>query len=154
MAIRENMNKTITKCIQEFVEDQLLLKEYSKVGNLSDPNYDAKFTIKIGKRINKNLELILQSREGINEFRKLLQSENDYIKFLAARFLYPVMKKESMSIMKKYLKTLKCKVEIFEVKTVIEGLQNNQKVFVDQFKKLYGCDDLDSLNEEKGTNKD
>ena len=64
------------------------------------------------------------------------------------------MKKEAMSIMKKYLKTLKDKIEIFEVKIVIEGLKNNQKVFVDQFKKLYGCDDLDSLNQEKGTNKE
>ncbi len=148
------MKKTLKKCIKEFVDDQVLLKEYSNVDNLSAPNYDAKFTIKIGKRINRNLELILQSQEGINEFQKLLRYENDYIKFLVARFLYPVMKKESMSIMKKYLKTLKDKIEIYEVKTVIEGLKNNQKVFVDQFKKLYGCDDLDSLNQEKGTNKE
>lgn len=154
MAIGGDMKKTIKICIKEFVDDQMLLKEYSKVDNLSAPNYDAKFTIKIGKRINRNLELILQSQEGINEFQKLLTSENDYIKFLVARFLYPVMKKESMSIMKNYLKTLKDKIEIFEVKTVIEGLKNNQKVFVDQFKKLYGCDDLDSLNQEKGTNKE
>ena len=82
MAIGGDMKKTLKKCIKEFVDDQVLLKEYSKVDNLSAPNYDAKFTIKIGKRINKNLELILQSQEGINEFQKLLRSENDYIKFL------------------------------------------------------------------------
>ena len=148
------INNDLNKIIQKLIDDALFLKEYNKPGTLTRPDYDKKTSDKVFNHFYKCLNKILSDEVGRKRLTNELNNENPYVRFLVARYLYPIMKKESMSIMKKYLKTLKDKIEIFEVKTVIEGLKNNQKVFVDQFKKLYGCDDLDSLNQEKGTNKE
>lgn len=148
------INNDWDKTIQELIDDALFLKEYNKAGTLTRPDYDKKTADKVFSHFYKCLKKILSNEDGRCRLIKELNNDKPYVRFLAARYLYPVMKKESMSIMKKYLKSLKDKIEIFEVKTVIEGLSNNQKVFVDQFKKLYGCDDLDSLNQEKVKNKE
>ena len=32
---------------------------------------------------------------------------------------------------------------------MIEGFETKQKIFMDSFKKLYNCEDLDALNRER-----
>lgn len=43
------MKKTIENTIQQFIDDAIFLSNYLKVENLSNPDYDAKLTVKIGK---------------------------------------------------------------------------------------------------------
>lgn len=141
--------KTIKDSINEFINDELFLQEYTNVQNLSKKDYDPKLTVKIGKRVDKNLSKILNNEEGIKEFMRLLSHENEFIKFLAARFLYPILPKTSLLIMKNYKNQLKSKIEIHEVDNVLEGFTNKQKIFMEQFEKLYNVEDLAILNREK-----
>ena len=55
------MKKTIDNILQQFIDDAMFLNNYLKVENLSNPDYDAKLTVKIGKRIEKNATYIIQN---------------------------------------------------------------------------------------------
>ena len=132
------MRKNIEQLIQDFINDSLFLKEYSEVGTLARDGYDPKLTIKIGKKINTNIKTILQSDSGIEKFKLLLKNENGYIKFLAARYLYPLMEKEAMKIMIDYKKSLVKEIDILEVDTIINGIKKGEKIFMSQFNEIYG----------------
>lgn len=131
------MKKDIQKMIEEFVQDELLLKEITKIDNVIKSDYDAKLSVKIGKRIDKNIKAILQSNCGIEEFRKLLKHDNVFIRFIAARYLYPLNPKECEKIMNDYKNTLTDKLEISNTEDIIQGLKSNKKIFMDQFKEIY-----------------
>ena len=68
------------------------------------------------------------------------------LNFVAARYLYPLDPKFYTTILMKYRKTLKEKINIYELETLMSGLDKKQKVFIDQFKKLYGEDRFEELN--------
>ena len=55
------MKKTIENTIQQFIDDAIFLSNYLKVENLSNTDYDAKLTVKIGKRIENNATYIIQN---------------------------------------------------------------------------------------------
>lgn len=148
MAIKD-LNIEPKELVDELIKDALFLKEYNKPGTLSRPDYDKKLSTKVGNNFLKNLKLILSSEQGINELMLLMKHKNPYIKFLAARYLYPLFKNKTMSIMENYKNSLTDKIEIFEVQTLINGLKSNQPVFMNQFKKLYNTEDLKSLNRER-----
>ena len=128
----------IKKLIDEFIEDELFLEQYTRTDNLSNEDYDAKLTVKIGKRITKNLNEILKTDEGINEFEKLLEHPEPIIRFLAARFLYPLYPKKCLKIMEAYKKGLSNELRRYEAEVVIKSLKKQEKVFVEQFNELYG----------------
>ena len=132
------MKQTHNELIQKFINDELFLHNYTKMENMLSQNYEARLTVKIGKRIEKNLQAIFSSEEGITLFKNLLSHEELYIRFIAARYLYPLMPKETMAIMQEYKNGLSDCLEKHEVETVIKGLKNKQAVFIEQFKKLYG----------------
>jgi len=48
----------VEKLIQEFIQDQVFLLNYTKADNVISLDYDAKLTVKIGKRIAKNVKKI------------------------------------------------------------------------------------------------
>ena len=50
------------------------------------------------------------------------------------------------NILMKYKKSLKENINIYEIETLMTGLSKKQKVFIDQFKKLYGEDRFEKLN--------
>ena len=143
------MKKSIDELIHEFISDQLFLNNYTKTENLSNLDYDPKLTVKIGKRINKNLEIILQSNEGLENFIELLQSDNEFIRYIVARFLYPVIPSQSIKIMKEFKNSQKDELEVHNIENLINGFETKQKIFMDNFKKLYNCEDLDALNRER-----
>lgn len=147
MAIKD-LNIEPKELVDELIKDALFLKEYNKPGTLSRLDYDKKLSTKVGNNFLKNLKLILSSEQGINELMLLMKHKNPYIKFLAARYLYPLFENKTMSIMENYKNSLTDKIEIFEVQTLINGLKSNQPVFMNQFKKLYNTEDLKSLNRE------
>ena len=132
------MIKTYNEIIQEFINDTLFLQNYTKTENMLNQNYDARLTVKIGKRIEKNLQAILCADEGIALFKELLVNENFYIRFIAARYLYPIIPQEAITIMREYKNSLSDNVKKYEVENVIKGLESKQSVFMAQFKKLYG----------------
>ncbi len=139
-------NIDLDAIILEFVEDSLFLKEYTKVGTLHREDFDKKIPNKLGSKINKNLKLILKSKEGIDKFKSLLEHDNAYIRYLAARYLYPVMEDESLKMMKTYKNSLTDEMEILEANMIIEGLTKKQKFFMEQFVSLYGCDIFNQSN--------
>lgn len=132
------MKQTHNELMQKFINDELFLHNYTKMENMLSQNYEARLTVKIGTRIEKNLQAIFSSEEGITLFKNLLSHEELYIRFIAARYLYPLMPKETMAIMQEYKNGLSDPLEKHEVETVIKGLKNKQAVFIEQFKKLYG----------------
>lgn len=140
------MKKTNKEMLLEVIKDTICLFEYTKVENLSKQDYDAKVTIKIGNRIDKNISALLQSEEGIAEIKTLLSMEDIRLNFIAARYLYPLDPKFYEKILIKYKNSLSEQINIYEVDTLISGLNKKQKVFVEQFKKLYGEDRFDEMS--------
>ena len=58
------MKKTYNELIQEFINDTLFLQNYTKTENMANQNYEPKLTVKIGKRIEKNLQTIFAPKRA------------------------------------------------------------------------------------------
>ena len=130
--------ENIDLLIEQFIGDEIFLDNYTKTDNLSCKDYDPKLTIKIGKRINKNIKLILQSEDGITRFKKLLNHDAPIIQFVAARYLFPVMGDESINIMKNYRNSLNDKIKQWEIDNLIASLKQKQNVITAQYNDIYG----------------
>lgn len=141
-----DMKKTNKEILEEIIKDEIFLFEYTKIDNLSNEDYDPKLTVKIGNRIDKNISILLQTDDGIKELKSLLDMSDIRLNFVAARYLYPLDPKFYTNILMKYRKSLKENINIYEIETLMTGLSKKQKVFIDQFKKLYGEDRFEKLN--------
>ena len=144
-----NMKKTNKEILEEIIKDEIFLFEYTAIDNISSEDYDPKLTVKIGKRIDKNISTLLQTDDGIKELKSLLDMSDIRLNFVAARYLYPLDPKFYTNILMKYKKSLKEDINIYEVETLMSGLSKKQKVFIDQYKKLYGEDRFEDLNKLK-----
>lgn len=140
------MKKTNKEILEEIIKDEIFLFEYTNIDNLSNEDYDSKLTVKIGNRIDKNISILLQTDDGIKELKSLLDMSDIRLNFVAARYLYPLDPKFYTNILMKYKKSLKENINICEIETLMTGLSKKQKVFIDQFKKLYGEDRFEKLN--------
>lgn len=145
MALKSNTNKTIDEIIDQLIEDELFIHNYTTIENMAKSDYDAKLTVKIGKKINKSLETILQSEEGRIKFEKLLQHKDPFIRFIGARYLYPLNPSLYIKEIIKYKNSISDALEIASLNNLIEGLKNKQEVFMIQFKKLYGSENLEDI---------
>ena len=143
------MKKTNKEILEEIIKDEIFLFEYTAIDNISSEDYDPKLTVKIGKRIDKNISTLLQTDDGIKELKSLLDMSDIRLNFVAARYLYPLDPKFYTNILMKYKKSLKEDINIYEVETLMSGLSKKQKVFIDQYKKLYGEDRFEDLNKLK-----
>lgn len=141
-----DMKKTNKEILEEIIKDEIFLFEYTSIDNLTREDYDPKLTVKVGKRIDKNISTLLQTDDGIKELKSLLNMNDIRLNFVAARYLYPLDPKFYTSILMKYKKSLKEDINIYEIETLISGLSKKQKVFIDQYKKLYGEDRFEELN--------
>lgn len=140
------MKKTNKEIVEEIIKDEIFLFEYTNTDNFFSADFDSKLTVKIGKRIDKNISLLLQTDDGIKEFKSLLDMDDVRLNFVAARYLYPLDPEFYTKIFIKYKMSLKEDINKYEIETLMLGLSNKQKVFVDQFKKLYGEERFDELN--------
>ena len=140
------MKKTNKEILEEIIKDEIFLFEYTSIDNLTKEDYDPKLTVKVGKRIDKNISTLLQTDDGIKELKSLLNMNDIRLNFVAARYLYPLDPKFYTSILMKYKKSLNEDINIYEIETLISGLSKKQKVFIDQYKKLYGEDRFEELN--------
>lgn len=147
MAIKNEVK--IEDLIKIFIENSIFLKDYEstdRIINNSEHNYNT--AKKASSQILKAAKQLLLTEEGILEFSKLLENNNLVISASAAEILYPLYPQKCLKILKQYSKSLKNKLDRYKVDTMIEGLLQNQSFFIDNFCKLYKCDDIDSLNRE------
>ena len=141
------MKKTNKEILEEIIKDAIFLFEYTEIDNLlNNEDYDPKLTVKIGNRVDKNISILLRTDDGIQELKSLLDMDDIRLNFVAARYLYPLDHKFYKTIFKKYRKTLKENIDIYTLETLMSELDKKQKVFIDQFKKLYGEDRFEKLN--------
>lgn len=141
------MKKTNKEILEEIIKDAIFLFEYTEIDNLlNNEDFDPKLTVKIGNRVDKNISILLRTDDGIQELKSLLDMDDIRLNFVAARNLYPLDPKFYKTIFKKYRKTLKEELDIYKLETLMSGLDKKQKVFIDQFKKLYGEDRFEKLN--------
>ena len=141
------MKKTNKEILEEIIKDEIFLFEYTEIDNLlNNEDFDPKLTVKIGNRVDKNISILLRTDDGIQELKSLLDMDDIRLNFVAARNLYPLDPKFYTTIFKKYRKTLKEELDIYTLETLMSGLDKKQKVFIDQFKKLYGEDRFEELN--------
>lgn len=145
-----NTKSTTAELASVFIENSIFLKDYEsseKILNNEEHSYN--LAKKVSSKISNAVELLLSSEEGIAEFIKLLDNENIVISASAAEYLYPLYPQKCLKILKKYSKSLSNKLDRYKIDCKIEGFEQNQKFFVDSFKKIFGCEDLDSINREK-----
>ena len=141
------MKKTIDNQIQELREIIIKMNQLNKMENKFSDD-DVKESKKLGSRFNKLLKTLLGSEEGMISLIKLMKDENPAVSFIIARNLYPLFPSKSIQIIKNYLKNVNDKLEKMRVQDVITGFESKQNIFMEQFKKLYECENLDSLNRE------
>lgn len=137
--------------IKMFIKNAIFLKEYESTKSLiNEDNHSYNTAKSVAAEIKKISRQLISSEEGIDLFVELLSDKNIAVAASAAEFLYPIYPQRCIKILKKYSKSLKNKLDKFKVDCKIEGLEQKNEIFLNTYKKLYGCDDLDSLNQEKG----
>ena len=135
--------------IQQFINEATNLYDYTSSKNMvGNPNYDSKYSVKLGKALYKIVKAIINSPADMEEFIKLLDSKDLLIAYLAAEYLYPVSPTKCLKIMKKFHDKIDDKIDQFTVRTKLEGISKKEAFFMDAYRKLYKCEDIDSLNRE------
>ena len=143
------INKTNENLVQQFINNATALYNYtSSVNMIGNTNYDAKYSVKLGKIIDKLVKTIINSPADMEEFIGLLDSKNMLIAYLVAEYLYPVSPSKCLKIMKKFYNQVDNKIDQFTIKTKLEGITKQERFFIDAYKKLYNVEDLNSLNRE------
>ncbi len=134
--------------VEQLASDYMSLREISNTDRIMSDDYDPKASLKIGKRLNKNLKTLLQCESGIDKMLALLDHACPHIRFWAARHLYPLYPERCRQIMLAYYRHLTNERERMEVKKIVDGLQQGSCVFIQPFKTLYGCENITLLNRE------
>lgn len=140
--------------IQNFVDLSTELYNYTCSNYLiENPNFDAKFSVSLGNKLDKVVKIIINSQDKMDEFINLLNSKNLLTSYLVAEYLYPLYPKKCIKIMKKFYNKLKDKIDKYTVKTKIDGITLKESFFIDSYKKLYNTDNLEELNREGKQNR-
>ena len=135
--------------IEKFKKEAVALYDYTSSKNMiGNPNYNSKYSVKLGKSLDKIVKEIINSSSDMDEFIKLLDSKEFLIAYLASEYLYPVKPTKCLSIMRKFYEENNDEIDRFTIKTKIEGISAHQVFFMETYKKLYNCENLDSLNRE------
>ena len=142
-----NMQKTLDLKIKQLKELVIKLHNINKIQN-DFSKQNVKESLTLGSKFNKLLKEILNSETGIQELTKLMHDENPIVCFVISRNLFSLFPTETMSIMKHYAERIDDPLEKMRVNDVIAGFESQQPVFMNQFKKLYGTDNLEELNRE------
>ena len=151
MAINKKL--TTAELIKIFIENSINLKNYeSSEGILNNEKHSYNTAKKISSKISHAVKILISYEEGITGFATLLNNENIVISASAAEYLYPLYPQKCLKILKNYSKSLSNKLDRYKIDCKIEGFEQNQQFFMDSFKKIYNCENLDSLNRENNIN--
>lgn len=143
------INTSNENLVQQFINEATNLYNYTSSKNMiGNPDYDAKYSVKLGKAVDKIVKAIINSPVDMEEFIKLLDSKDLLMAYLAAEYLYPVSPTKCLKIMKKFHDKIDDKIDKFTVRTKLEGISKQEAFFMDAYKKLYKCEDIDTLNRE------
>ena len=143
------INTSNENLIQQFINEAIALYNYTSSKNMvGNPDYDSKYSVKLGKALDKIVKAIINSPADMEEFIKLLDSKDLLIAYLAAEYLYPVSPTKCLKIMKKFHDKIDDKIDQFTVRTKLDGISKKEAFFMDTYRKLYKCEDIDSLNRE------
>ena len=143
------INTSNENLIQQFINEATALYNYTSSKNMvGNPDYDSKYSVKLGKALDKIVKAIINSPADMEEFIKLLDSKDLLVAYLAAENLYPVSPTKCLKIMKKFHHKIDDKIDKFTVRTKLEGISKKEAFFMDSYRKLYKCEDIDSLNRE------
>lgn len=146
MALKTKDNEDL---IQNFVDLSTELYNYTCSNNMiGNPNFDAKFSVKLGNKLDKVVKIIINFQDKLDEFINLLDSKNILTSYIAAEYLYPLYPKKCIKIMKKFYNNLEDKIDKYTIKTKIDGITLHESFFIDSYKKLYNTDNLEKLNRE------
>ena len=144
-----NKKNTTIELINIFIENSIFLKDYESTERiLKNEEHSYNLAKKVASKIYNAVKLLLSNEEGITEFVKLLDNKNIVVSASAAEYLYPLYPQKCLKILKKYSKSLSNKLDSCKIDWKIEGFKQNQQFFIDIFKKIYGCDNLETLNRE------
>lgn len=143
---KENIDNQIIQ-LREIIIQMNKLNEITS--DFSDIN--VRQSKKLGTKFEKLLASLLKSECGVSRLVEMLDDTNPTVQFIIARNLYPMFPARTMKIMKNYQKHTNDKLEKMRVQDVVRGFETKQNVFIQQFKRLYNCDNLDSLNREKNS---
>ena len=142
------MQFDVDKKIKEFIECAEALTTYDKLENILNVSKDSKKrNIVLGKKIFSIAKQLLNNSP--EEFVKLLDNENIAVAEEAAECLYPLYPQKCIRILEEYSLSLKHDLERFRVNMLIEALNAKHTFCINNFKNLYSCDDLSTLNREK-----
>lgn len=135
--------------IEQFIKQSNQLYHYTLSDNMiGNPKYDSKYSIKLGKNLDKVVKLIIKSKTAMDNFIELLDNNDLLIAYLASEYLYPLYPQKCLKIMKDFYNKTSDKIDRFTIKTKIDGLRNKEKFFIETYKSLYDTEDLESLNRE------
>lgn len=147
MAIKNNLD--LNEIIELFIKNSLFLKDYESTDKIiKEEKHDYNLAKKISSEIYEAVKILLSNEEGLSKIIDLLDDSNIAISASAAEYLYPLYPQKCLKILKQYSKSLKNKLDSYKVDTKIEGLNQKQAFFINSYKKLYDCEDLESLNRE------
>lgn len=147
MAINGDMG--IDALIEDFREKSRFLTKYESTDSIiNNEPHSSNTAKKVTKQINNIVKSLVSSESGIDKFNDLLDSDDLVVSSSAAEFLYPLYPKKCISVLKKYSESLQNKLDRFKVDCLIEGYEQKQAVFMGVLKKIYSCEDLESLNRE------
>ncbi len=144
------INTSNENLVQQFINEATNLYNYTSSKNMvGNPDYNSKYSVKLGKTVDKIVKAIINSPVDMEEFIKLLDSKDLLIAYLATEYLYPFKPTKCLKIMKKFHDKLNDTIDKFTVRTKLEGILKQEAFFIDTYKKLYKCEDIDLLNREK-----
>ncbi len=132
--------------IEQFSQYSHLSHEYDCTGRLvHDKTYNPKLSVSYGKKISKAAQKLIDT--DLDSFIELLFSDDIIVAEMAAEYLYPIYPKKCLELLEKYKKTLTCNIAKFTVQTKIDGLKEQQTFFVDMYKDLFHCTDIEQLKQ-------
>lgn len=135
--------------IEQFIKQSNQLYHYTLSDNMiGNTNYDSKYSIKLGKNLDKVVKLIIKSKTAMDNFIELIDNNDLLTAYLASEYLYPLYSQKCLKIMKDFYNKTSDKIDRFTIKTKIDGLRNKEKFFIETYKSLYDTEDLESLNRE------
>ena len=71
------INTSNENLIQQFINEATTLYNYTSSKNMvGNPDYDAKYSVKLGKAVDKIVKAIINSPAEMEEFIKLLESQS------------------------------------------------------------------------------
>lgn len=147
MALETKQN--IDELIEIFINNSKFLASYESTDRIiNNEEHSYNKAKKIASQKYKAIKALLKSEEGITELIKLLNHNDIVISSATAEILYPLFPIHCIKILKNYSKSLSNKLDAYKVDCMIEGLNQKQDFFINNFKKLYNTDNLEELNRE------